>query len=147
MAFFGQVHTTRKFRLGTRSRDVAGNEYIYLKGVSSLAAGNWTTFDNDFQTIIMDTDVAASVIGPVAVAKAAVDASTKFGWFGIYGMHSATAATVAADTKVFAIATGGSADDTGTAGQQVVGAVWRTADSGGLATVQLNYPMVGINVA
>jgi hypothetical protein len=147
MAFYDDVHSTKKYRLGTRKRDVAGNEYIYLTGVGSTAAGSWVTYDELYVTTLMDTDVAASVIAPAAVAKAAVDATTEYGWYLIWGSGSAAAATVAADAKVFASATAGSCDDTGTAGQQIVGAVWRSADASSLATVQLNYPMVGINVA
>lgn len=144
---FNEVHATKKQRLMTRKRDVAGNEYIYLKGVASVIAGSVVSFDEAGVTALVDTDVAASVIAPVAVAQAAVDAATEYGWFMIYGTCPASAATVADNAKVFATATAGQLDDTGTAGQQVVGAVWRSADASGLATIQLNYPMLGINVA
>lgn len=147
MSQFDQVHSTKKYRLLTRKRDVAGNEYVYLKGVASTAVGSAVTFDEAGATQLVDTDVASSVIAPMAVAQAAVDATTEFGWYMIYGSCSCSAATVADNAKVFATATAAQLDDTGTAGQQVVGAVWRSADSGGLATIQLSYPMLGINVA
>lgn len=147
MAFYDEVHATKKYRLGTRKRDVAGNEYIYLKGAASVAVGSWVSFDELYATTLVDTDVAASVIAPVAVAKAAVDATTEYGWFLIYGSGSASAATVADNAKVFATATAAQCDDTGTAGQQVIGAMWRSTDASGLATVQLNYPILGVNVA
>jgi hypothetical protein len=147
MAFYDQVHATRKYRLLTRKRDIAGNEYIYLTGVASTAAGSWVAYDELGITQLLDQDVADSVIGPVAVAKAAVDATTEFGWYQIFGKATAVAATVADGAKVFPSTTAGSADDTGTAGAQIVGAKWRSADSGGTATVQLNYPFTGVNVA
>ncbi len=146
MPFQTQVHATKKVRLGTRKKDIAGNEYIYLTGVASTAAGSWVAYDELYVTQLLDQDVADSVIGPVAVAQAATIAST-FGWYMIFGKASASAQTVADGAKVFPHATAGSADDTGTAGAQILGAKWRSADSAGLATVQLNYPWTGANVA
>lgn len=144
---FNQVHATKKQRLGTRKRDAAGNEYIYLTGVASTAAGSWVAFDELGITALLDTDVAASLVSPVAVAQAATVAST-YGWYMIFGTCSATVeASFADNSKIFAVATAGSADDSGTAGNQLVGAYGRSAISGGQATVQLVYPVCGVNVA
>jgi hypothetical protein len=149
MSQFTQVHTERKYRLLTRKKDVAGNEYIYLKGVASTAAGSWVVFDEAGVTALIDTDVAAttSAGGFVAVATAAVDAATSFGWYLIYGSGSASAATVTDNGEVFPTATAGQCDDTGTGGLQVVGAKWRSANASGLATVQVSYPLIGVDVA
>jgi hypothetical protein len=144
---FNEVHSTKKQRLMTRRRDREGNEYIYLKGVASCIAGSWVMFDEAGTTTLLDTDVAASLIGGIAVAQAAVDATTEYGWFMIFGTCSAGAATVADNAKVFASATAGVCDDTGTAGNQIVGAYWRSTDASSLATVQLIFPVSGVNVA
>jgi hypothetical protein len=145
---FNQVHSTKKQRLMTRKRDVAGNEYIYLTGVASTAAGSWVVFDELGITALIDTDTAAttSAGGFVAVAQAATVAST-YGWYMIAGSCSAAAATVADNGEVFPTSTAGTADDTGTGGLQIVGAKWRSADSSGFATVQLLYPLIGVDVA
>lgn len=138
MSFFTDVHTTQKFRLGTRIKDAAGNEYIYLKGVASCAAGSWVTFDEAHVTNLS----VANDQGRVAVAGAAVVA-TDFGWFMIYGTCSAKVLTGFADNGfVYLTATAGSVDDSAVATDKVVGAFGRSAISGGLATVELNYPMV-----
>ena len=149
MSQFTEVHSTKKYRLNTRKEDVAGNEYIYLKGLTAIALGSWVLYDEAGVTALVDADAAATSSGGgfVAVAQAAVDAATKFGWFMIWGTCSALAATVVDNTEVFAVSTAATGDDTGTGGMQIAGAMWRSADSGGLATVQLQYPVIGINVA
>lgn len=148
MPQFTDIHATKKQRLGTRKRDAAGNEYIYLQGVASCAAGSWVSFDELGVTTLLDTDVAASMVAPIAVAQAAVDATTEYGWFMIFGTCLANVEAAFADnSKIFAVATAGSADDSGTAGNQIVGAYGRSAISGSQATVQLIYPVCGVNVA
>jgi hypothetical protein len=141
MAFYNQVHASKKFRLGTRVSDVAGNEYIYLKGITSTAVGSWVTFDEAHVTTLS----AANAQGRVAVAQAAVDANTKFGWYMIYGTCSALALTGFVDNgKVYLTATAGSVDDTDVAGDAVIGAIGRSAvnETTLLATFELNYPLV-----
>lgn len=70
--------------LGERYSDGAGNEYIFLEGVASTAAGDPVIFDSAFAT----TRLAGSGVGEVAIALAATVASTK-GWYQIYGDGSA----------------------------------------------------------
>ncbi len=137
------VHTTAQNPLGTR-RFVGRNEYIYLTGVASTAAGDLVTYDELFITA---RSVAAAV-GPCAVAMAATVAST-FGWYAIFGQATlATSAAVADNAKLFLTATPGAVDDTSVAGDQVVGAIARSSAGGaGTITAQLNYPQVGVNVA
>jgi len=144
---FTQIHATKKQRLGTRKKDAAGNEYIYLTGVASTVAGSWVAYDELGITALLDTDVAATLVSPVAVAQAATVAST-FGWYMIFGKCLANVeASFADNSKIFAVATAGSADDAGTAGNQLVGAYGRSAIASGQATVQLVYPVCGVNVA
>ena len=143
MAFQTEVHTEQKFRLGTRVKDRSGNEYIYLKGVASTAAGSWVSFDEAHVTTLL----AANAKGRVGVAQAAVDASTKFGWYMIYGKASGKVLAAFADNGlIYCTSTAGSVDDAVVAGDLVVGAIGRSAVDGGAATGQayceLNYPFV-----
>lgn len=141
MAFYTDVDTSQKYRLGKRLKDSAGNEYIYLKGVANTAQGSWVSFDEAHVTTLL----AANAVGRVAVARAAVDATTKFGWFQIYGKVSAKVLASFADNgKIFATSTAGSVDDAVVTGDLVVGAIGRSAIDGGTSTgqayVELNYP-------
>lgn len=142
MAFQTEIHTEQKYRLGTRVKDRSGNEYIYLKGVTSTAAGSWVTFDEAH----VSTLIVANAVGRVAVAQAAVDASTKFGWYMIYGKASAKVAALFADNGKLFIASSGVCDDAVVTGDLVVGAIGRSAVDGGAETgqayVELNYPFV-----
>jgi len=140
------IHDTEVVKVLTRAKDANGNEYIFLKGVASTVAGSWVAYDEQAVTALLDTDVAATLVSPIAVAQAAIVAN-KYGWYMIFGSCSAGAATVVDNTKVFSTATAGVCDDTGTAGNQIIGAYWRSADSSSLATVQLTYPVSGVNVA
>jgi hypothetical protein len=141
------IHDSALNPVGTVAYDASGNEYIYLKGVASVVAGSWVAYDENNATALLDTDVAATLVGPLAVAMAAVVAD-KYGWFArVHKGVSSVAGTVADGGKVFPTATAGSCDDTGTAGQQILGAVYRSADSGGAATVQIDRPWIGANVA
>lgn len=143
MAFYDDVHSTKKYRLGTRKVDVAGNEYIYLKGVASTVQGSVVTFDEAHVTTL----ATANAKGRVAVAMAAVDATTEYGWYCIYGKTSAKVLTGFADNgAVFLTATAGSVDDADVAGDAVIGMVGRSAIDGGAATgqayMEMNYPFV-----
>lgn len=140
MSVFTEVHSSKKFRLGTRKRDVAGNEFIYLQGASSTAAGSWVSFDEAF----VSTLLAANAVGRVGVAMAAVDATTKYGWYQIYGKNTIAKvlAGFADNGKVYCTATAGSIDDAVVAGDLVVGAIGRSAISNGAATMELSYPFV-----
>lgn len=147
MAFYDEVHSVKKYRLGTRKRDVAGNEYIYLKGVASTAIGSWVNFDTgvDFSTVLLASDVAATVVGRVAVAKAATVANT-YGWYCIYGATDGLALTGSTDTKVaFMTSTDGSVDDSGAGAEVTVFGAWSTGavnETTFLQAFVLNYPFV-----
>jgi hypothetical protein len=144
MSQFDQVHSTKKYRLGTRKRDVAGNEYIYLQGVASCVAYDAVTFDEAFVTI----RAIANAKGRVAIAQAAVDATTEYGWFMIYGTtYVQVSASFGDNGNLFLTATAGELDDADVAGDAVHGAVGRsvidaTGNPSGTAKVELNYPMV-----
>jgi hypothetical protein len=142
----GDIDTAAKNPVLAEAYDAEGNKYVYLKGVANTVAGSWVTFDEAGVTALIDTDVADSVIGPVAIAIAATIANT-YGWYGRKGTFSGVSATIADNAKVFPTSTAGQVDDTSVAGSQIVGAKARSADSGGLATFQINDPWIGVNVA
>lgn len=143
MAFYTNVDATKKYRVGTRIKDKAGNEYIYLKGVTSCADGSWVVFDDTYTAILAVADQQ----GPVAVANGAIDAATKYGWFTIYGIESALCLSAFDGTNgagVYLTSTPGSVDDADVAGDAVHGAVGRTDrdTTTGMSSFQLNYPQV-----
>lgn len=139
MSQFTQVHSTKKYRLGTRKRDVAGNEYIYLAGAASTAAKDVVIYDEAFATTRLSTAFTGSA--PVAVAMAAVAATTNYGWYQIWGNGSAKAApTVAADAMLQPTATAGEVDDTATAGDFIIGMNSVAAAASNVVAVWLNYP-------
>lgn len=132
------VDTAARNPVGTRAFDDAGNEYIYLKGVASVALGTWVTYDELFLT----TRTAANALGAVAIAQGAVIAST-WGWFGIWGAHYGLClASYADNAKVWVTSTAGSVDDADVAVDLVTNAVGRSArdTTTGLALFQIAYP-------
>ena len=139
------VHSSQKNQIGriVPGEDSAGNfaEYIYLQGVASCAVGTWVTYDEDFVT----TRAIADAQGNVAVAMAAVDATTEYGWFIITGLASALCLASFVDNgKVYLTSTAGSVDDADVSGDVVIGAIGRSArdTTTGLADFQLNRPQV-----
>jgi hypothetical protein len=86
--------------VGTRAFDNVGNEYIYLKGVASTAAGDWVLY-NPSTGVTTRTTANTAATGLLAVAMAATVAST-WGWYQIAGLTSAVCALTtdaAADGK------------------------------------------------
>lgn len=133
------IDSAAEVNLGTRAYDPDGNEYIYLKGVASTAAGDFVTYDENFET----TRLSANGVGPVAVAMAATVAS-KYGWYQIFGKNATAnlATGSSADIVIYATSTAGRAGTAVVAGDHIVGAVSRATASDNVGTVQLNYPMV-----
>ena len=140
------IHTAVANVVGQRAHDAAGNEYIYLKGVASLAAGDWVCYDELGVTI----RALVATVGPVAIAQAAVTAVTSFGWFLIRGTGLANVASGFADNATLnGTATPGVADDNLVATEaesQIFGAWGRSAVSGSQATVQIQYPYKSLAV-
>lgn len=131
------VDSSQQVPLGTRAFDSSGNEYVYLKGITSTAAGSWVSFEENYATALL----AGNAVGPVAIAMAAIDANTKFGWYQRYGKNAiASTDTVAADKQLFIDGTSGRADDADVAGDAIIGAYSMTADASNVATVWINYP-------
>lgn len=79
--WYQAIHTTKRFRLGTRKVDVTGYEYVYLKGVASTIAGSVVTYDAAGVTTLIVADAS----GLVAVSMAANTSATNYSWYGIRG--------------------------------------------------------------
>jgi len=137
------VDSSQIARLGLRSVDRSGNEYIYLKGVGSTVAGDWVVYDEDYAT----TRLVAGEVGPVAIAMAAVDSTDKFGWYQIFGVNTiARTDTISADQSLYIDDTAGRADDLGVAGDLIIGAYSMSASSANVATVHISYPSVSNDI-
>ncbi len=136
------VHATTALNtLGTTQKDVNGNVFVYMQGVASVVAGTWVSYDEAFVT----TRLVANAKGRVAIAMAAIDATTDFGWFQIYGSATGKALTAFADNGlVYMTSTDGSVDDAVVATSVVYGAIGRSAvnETTLLATFELDFPFV-----
>ena len=134
------VDTTAQFPMLQRARDTSGNEYIYLTGVASTILGSWVTYDE----LGITTLLGANAKGMVAVAMAAIDSTSEYGWYCIFGnCEAAIAANSAADTVIGFETTAGYAGDGKAAGDMIYGAMERDATTtAAVVTVQISYPFV-----
>lgn len=136
---------TGRNQLGYRVFDDNGNEYIYLVGVASTAAGDWVRYiPGAWTTVRLVSNTA--ITGLVAVAMAATIASTN-GWYQIFGLtptYTAIATDAAADTK--SVSMGASADGrvvTGpTTTKNIFGAVCVGASANNVGTAAIAYPFI-----
>ncbi len=129
--------------LGIRSIDKQGNEYVYLKGVGSTVAGDWVSFDHNYAT----TRLVAGAVGPVAIAMAAINSTSSYGWYQTFGTNTiARTDTISANKALYIDGTAGRADDLGVTGDLIIGAYSMTADASNVATVFLTYPNVSASL-
>ena len=87
----GDIDTTKRNVLGATATFSDGNEYMYLPGVASTVAGSWVTINpagGTFATALL----TKTAVGPVAIATAATDATTEYGWYLVRGYYSGAAA-------------------------------------------------------
>lgn len=137
------VHTSQLNPLGAVREFSDGNTYIYLKGVTSCADGSVVVYQPGVWTAIL---IATTVKGAVAIAQAAVDAATKYGWFMTIGADTITVRTaVTSNTALFAGGVAGYVDVAAVKGDQVFNLVCRNAAAagGGSANMQINRAFVG----
>jgi len=136
--------------VGVQSYDDAGNLYIYVAGVASVAQGDWVFYSqaNVLAMVRVLNDANTGKAGQVGVAQAAVVASC-WGWVLIYGQSQSasfgtanvlTAATV--DAALYRSGTTARLSNSAVAKDTVFGAYSSTAGSGNLAAVTVNYPFV-----
>ena len=140
-----EVHTTQKNPLGAVRLFSDGNHYIYLKGATSVADGLVVAFQPGVWTAIL---VATGVKGQIAIAQAAVDASTSFGWFLYVGSDTITVRTATtSNTALFAGGVSGYVSSTAVKGDQIVNMMIRNAAGadGGSAQVQVDRASIGLS--
>lgn len=133
------VDASAKTTILTRAFDSAGNEYIYLNGVASTIVGSVVTYDE----LGVTTLIVANAIGPVAVSMSITDSTSEWGWKQIWGVAEACVAASTADNGTLGFeTTAGYVGDGRAAGDQLIGAIAREANSGaaGIYTIQINYP-------
>jgi hypothetical protein len=138
-----EVHTTQKNPLGAVRRVSDGNSYIYLKGVTSCADGSVVVYQPGVWTAIL---IATGVKGAVAIAQAAIDAATKFGWFLHIGADVITVRTaVTSNVALFAGGVAGFVDVAAVKGDQVFGMHCRNAAgaNAGSAQMQIDRAFIG----
>jgi len=139
------VHTTQANDLGSVRKFSDGNSYIYLKGVTSCADGSMVVFQPGVWTAVL---LASGLKGSVAIATAAVDAATKFGWFTYIGQDvGISASAVASAAPLYGGATTGAVGDTATKGNQIVNCYSRNAAgaAAGSVIIQLDRSFIGMN--
>ena len=133
----GEVHTTVQNALMTPATDDQHRRCIYLQGVANLVAGDAVTYDEAGVTTLL----AANAKGPVAFASATTDATTEYGWFYLTAPKGVTlngVASIADNGTVGKETTDGKLGDGRVAGDQIIGAIARSATSGaGDVTVQI----------
>lgn len=126
--------------LGTRAMEPNGNEWVYLRGTTSILFGGWVLVGSGFVT----SSAFADDQGILAIAGTAhTDAST-YGWFQVYG-HSSIARisdAVAANVPLWLSASQGHVSDTDVAADGISGARSLAASVGSTCLVQISYPFV-----
>lgn len=144
----GEVHTVQANQLGAVrefSNDGVVMSYIYLSGLTSTASGEWVAFDpGTFST----TRLATTSKGSVAVATAAIDAATKWGWYGYIGSFSAfNLSATLSNNAVFASGTAGAGTSAVTKNAQIKKAVTRgappTTTGGAGQLCSIDRPFIG----
>lgn len=119
------AETTQKHALGTivaaEDPTYGGGEFIYLKGVASTAVGDWVGYSPALGTSVR---AVANGTYPLAVAMAACDTTTKYGWYQISGHARALGLTSITHTSGFLALTGtaGAVDDASVIGDHIFNA-------------------------
>lgn len=148
-----EVSTTQRYPFGmeVQAEDRGSNAngvgtFVYVKGVSSGARGDWVGIDEDGATTRVVADGYYPLVG---VLMSDLDATTDFGWAHIVGKAGAKALTGYADNgKVYLTGTAGSVDDTVVAGDLVhraIGASALDTPETGFAEFYLNRPSTDNN--
>jgi hypothetical protein len=90
--------------LGTRARDAAGNEYVYVSFGETLTAGGWVQVRNG-----VATRMSATSRGPVGIVITSVT-SIDNGWVQIYGVYDTAQVQSDGSDATSAYVLGGVAD-------------------------------------
>ena len=146
-----------KIALGTRARDVLGNEYMYVDFDAAKAKGEVVAISSAF----LASDVGATTVGvPLGVVMGTVSSSDMAGWVQIYGVNEfvlqSTASSSGNPLKAIAVSGGysvlGGLNSTGGSNFFVDGIYRNTSETTassltgttlfGYGTVTLNYPFI-----
>lgn len=138
--------TSLQIPLGTKARDASGNEWVYLRGTASVAAGDFCVIFYDNYTV---KRADADDVGPIGIAGTAIGAS-EFGWFQIYGQNSsaniATGSGQAASSgplPLYLTSTAGRAGTADVAGDLIEGAfIIGGVAASNVGTAYIQYPAV-----
>lgn len=143
-----EVHTTQLNSLGaTREFAVDGvpMTFIYLSGLTSTADGEYVVYDPGTYST---TRLATTSRGQIAVSHGAVDAATKWGWYGIIGSFGAfNLSATTSNTPLYASGTAGAGTSVLTKNAQIKRAVSRaapvTTTGGGKQATSIDRPYIG----
>jgi hypothetical protein len=96
-------------------------EFIFLKGVASTVIGDWVGYSPALATSVR---AVANGNYPLAVAMAACNTTTKYGWYQIKGVAQANGLTSITHSSGFLwlTATAGSVDDASVIGDAIINA-------------------------
>lgn len=122
----GEVHTSQQNDLGAVRKYSDGATYIYLSGVASCAIGSIVVYQPSVFGAVL---IASGKKGSVAIATAAVSATTSYGWFMIIGQSGLTTTRTAltSNTALFAGGVAGNVDVAAVKGDQIFGLYCRNA--------------------
>lgn len=140
----GEVHTSQLNDLGAVRKYSDGATYIYLTGVTSCVAGSVVVYKPSVFGAVL---VATGVKGSVAIATAAVNLTTSYGWFMIIGQYVSTTRTaLTSNTALFAGGVAGYVDVTAVKGDQILGLYCRNAAAAvGSAQLQIDRALIGMS--
>lgn len=136
----GLVDSTQRMPLLTRVEDDKGNEYIYLSGVASTAAGDWVRYYGDGTTTRL---AGTPETGFIAVALGNCVAG-QFGFYQIVGVTPATTnilTDASGDKKpLYQTATAGRASTTAVATKAIFGAFCFGNPASNVGPAQIDHP-------
>lgn len=151
----GEVHTSKQNDLGAMRRfSVANGQgvtgavpmyFIYLAGVASTVASSVVVFGQGVFTTAL---VATGVKGSIAIASAAVNLSTSYGWYTYIGQDLGIArSAIASNVPLYAGGVSGSLDDVAVKGDQVMNCMARNAAAGAGDSVilQIDRAFIGMS--
>lgn len=155
------VSDSLQLPVGTRMRDVSGNEFVYVQTGQTFGIGQWVSLLPDFTAC---GGVSVSTRGPIGVIAQAAT-SDQYVWVQIYGIYTDAQIGTSSFTSAYHLAapTGATtesaliASSTDNVANAVINAWLTSADNttdatstimtGYRATVVLNYPsLVGTTI-
>lgn len=81
--WYEAIHAAKRYRLGSKKKDITGVEFVYGKGVASNTLGAWVVFNDATYTPILLVDTPLT--GHVGISLSANVSATNYSWYMIYG--------------------------------------------------------------